>query len=499
MNKKFLALLLAVLMVCTVLASCGSTSEKKKTANTSGSTSAEGTEGNDFAEIDSYMNSLAADYNFDGKTFTIIGTGEQIISEKPELTGNLENDALYKRQSDIEDQFGLTIEFVESTADDESYPTTGAETADRVNTDVMSNMGAYDLIQGNLMTCGQVMLNNGSLTPVGEIDPIDLSNSWWLNDIEDQFNIGDQLYFLTGKIVPVFYHEASCLLFNKEVAENFEIPDLYELVESGDWTFDKMVEVASVIDSNSGIYRIQIGGAGGGLAYYYGAGYTVAQRNDDGSIYVADSLSSSAVDYIDKLANVFGDSTTMNSKLHTTSTDFADVYGYEEEKYAFFENKVLFSTAAMGTVGDYRTEDVEFGILPMPKADTTQKDYISLASAWVTAGVYISKVAKDVEMSATVAEAMACLAEKYLEPAYYEKALQGRGTYDSESKDMLDIIYGTKVIDLADTYQWGNLVDIINDGVLAVKSDYVSGYSSASKLANLNIQKLEKKVASSVK
>lgn len=486
-------------MVCATLASCGGSAKKNNGSSTTASGSTNADESGDYAEIDSYINELAANYNFDGKTFTIIGTGEQIISEDPELTGNLENDALYKRQSDIEDKFGLTIEFIESTAEDDNYPTTGAETADRVNTDVMSNMGAYDLIQGNIMTCGQVMLNNGSLTPVGEVDPIDLSQSWWLNDIENQFNIGGQLYFLTGKIVPVFYHEASCLLFNKEVADNFDIPDLYALVEEGNWTFDKMVEVASVIDANSGIYRINIGGAGGGLAYYYGAGYTVAQRADDGSIYIEDSLTNAQVDYIDKLANVFGDSTTMNTKLHTIQTDFADVYGFEEDKYAFFDDKVLFSTAAMGTVSEYRTEDVEFGVLPMPKADASQSDYISLASAWMTAGVYISKVAQDVEMSATVAEAMAALSEKYLEPAYYEKALQGRSTYDSESKDMLDIIYKTKVIDLADTYQWGSLVDIINDGVLAVKSDYVSGYSSATRFANSTIQKLEKKIAASVK
>lgn len=493
MNKKLLALILAVLMVCTVLASCG---DSKKTGNTSttGSSSSAGEE-NEFAEIDAYVADLAADHNYDGKTFTIIGTGNQIIAEEPEITGNLENDTLYTRQLELEDKFGLSIEFVESTGEDANYPTTGAETADRVNTDVMSNMGAYDLIQGNLMTCGQVMLNNGSLAPVGEVDPLDFSKSWWLNNIEEQFNIANQLYFLTGKIAPIHYHDGACLLFDKQVAEDFDIPDLYALVESGEWTFDKMVEISSVIDANSGIYRMLTSGASGGLTYYYGGGYTLAQRNDDGSIFIADSLTNAEVDYIDKLAQYFKDSAVMNTKLN----DVTEVYGYEEDKYAFFDDKVLFLTATMGTVGEYRKEDVEFGILPVPKKDSAQSDYISFASAWMTAGVYISNVAKDIEMSATVAEAMAALSEKLLEPAYYEKALQGRGTYDSESKDMLDIIYKTKVIDLADTYQWGNLVDILNDGVLAVKSDYVSSFSGATKLANIKIKNLEKAVAASNK
>ncbi len=496
MNKKLLALLLAVLMVCSLLAACGSTDEKKNnSSSTTGSSSVSGAEDDSFAEIDSYVSELAANSNYDGKTFTIIGTGGQIIAEKPEITGNLENDTLYTRQSELEDKFGITIEFVESTADDANYATTGAETADRVNTDVMSNMGAYDLIQGNLMTCGQVMLNNGSIAPVNSVDPLDFSRSWWLSNIEDQFNIANQLYFLTGKIVPIHYHDGACLLFNKEVAENFDIPDLYELVESGEWTFDKMVEVASAIESNAGVYRVLTSGASGGLTYYYGAGYTIAQRNDDGSIFVNSALSNDEVDFIDKLQQFFTDSSVMNAELNDT-TDF---YGFEEEKYAFIEDKVLFLTATMGTVGGYRTEDVEFGILPVPKKDAAQSDYISLASAWITAGVYISKVAKDIEMSATVTEAMAALSEKHLEPAYYEKALQGRGTYDSESKDMLDIIYKTKVIDLADTYQWGNLVDVINDGILGLKTDYVSSYSSSTKLANLNIQRLEKKVAASAK
>jgi len=491
--KKIFALLLAVIMVCTVLASCGKT---KKPAATVSTTKAEA---NDIDNIAIYLDSLVANQGtFGGATFTIIGSPKAIISEDPEETGNLENDALYKRQRDLEDIFLIDIEFVESKGIDSGYDNTGAETADRVNTDVMSNLGSYDLINGNLMTCGQVMLNNGSIAPVGGIAPLDFTKTWWLNDLEEQFTIAEHLYFLTGKIVPSHYGDAACILYNKEVAENFDLPDLYEIVNNGEWTFDKMVEVASVVDAGSGIYRYYVDGASGGLTYYFGAGFDIAQTDEEGHLYIPKTLTTEQSDYIDKTAAVFKDTTTTANG--TILYDRGETFTFgEKAEDGFINGNILFSTTSMGDPSYLREKDVEFGILPTPKRNVEQEGYISYASAWMTSGVYFSNVLHDIEMTATITEAMAALSAKYLEPAYYEKALKGRGTYDNDSRTMLDIIYKTKVIDLADTYQWGKVVDVINDACTGRTDSYISNYNGSSTFANILIKKLEAQVAASNK
>ena len=107
----------------------------------------------------------------------------------------------------------------------------------------------------------------------------------------------------------------------------------------------------------------------------------------------------------------------------------------------------------------------------------------------------MSQNIKDEKMTAYITEALAALSAKYLEPAYYEKALKGRSTYDTESRDMLDLIYRSGVVDLADTYQWGEIVGVINDACLGDSGSLVSSYNASVKLANASIKSLLKKVS----
>ena len=111
----------------------------------------------------------------------------------------------------------------------------------------------------------------------------------------------------------------------------------------------------------------------------------------------------------------------------------------------------------------------------------------------------VSKVVKDVEKVGVILEAMAALSEKHLEPAYYDKALKGRGTYDSESRDMLDLIYAAKKVDYAVTYQWGDAWTIFSAAIVGTKDGYVGDYTSSSRLANLKIKQLIKQVTSDSK
>ena len=474
MNKKILSLILALIMVLAVLVSCGD--KKKDPADTTGNGGNSG-EG-EFAEIDSYVDSLAAQYDFNGSEFSIIGSPTTIYPEKAEVTGNLENDALYARVVDIEDNFGLKIKFRASLGPDAGYDNTGAETTDVVKTDQMSGLQSYDLIEGNLGTAGAPLLNAGCLQTVNDFDMLDFTQSWWLNDLEQCFSIDGKLFFLTGKINPSHYSDAACILYNKEVAEVFQLPDMYEMVEDGTWTIDKMNEVASVIPAGGDVKRYMLNG-GAGLACFFGAGFTLSEKDDNDLPVVPSTLSQAKTDYIDKLNSIFGDKSVKFDK--------------EEVEYPFYDRdvftngEVLFWLDETWRANDMRTFEVEFGILPIPKKDVDQENYISLSS---DRAVYFAKDLRDPEMTGVITEAMAALSEKHLEPAYYEKALQGRSTYDSDSKKVLDILYNSKVVDLEISYGWGELASMIGKATVGYNDTYTSSYASCTGLARVKINKL---------
>lgn len=479
MKTKFLALFLACIMIILCLAAC---SDKKTLADGEGSSTNNGGV-DEYAEINEYVASLKKDFPFNGDTFSIVGKiGDHCEDE--EVTGNLENDALYNRMREIEDVFGITYMYDICTGENhESSPS--LEVMDKVETDVMSGLGTYDLAHSNIMVGGQVMLGNSLLQPVEGFAALDLSRSWWINDIENQFGIGGHLYFLTGKIVKDHYSDPACILFNKKLADNYNLEDLYELVKAGEWTFDKMIEVSSVIPANSGTYRLGLGNYECGLSLYFGAEFSLSDVDEEGNITLPVNLGNDNIDYIDKVAAAIDDNNTY----------FVDKRVENAEAPSFEEGEVLFSSDSMGGVSYYREKDIEFGILPIPKRDTAQKNYISYSHAMAVCSYTISKVAKDPEKSAVIAEAMAALSEKYLEPAYYEKALKGRGTYDTESRDMLDLIYRTKKVDYAATYQWGNVWELIDDAITGVKDSYVGSYTSSARFGNLKVKQLLSKIA----
>ena len=485
--KQIAALMLALLIALPFSVSCSKEKEKDiKSTDTSAATDS-GTNESEYAEIDSYVGKLAADCNFDGATFTVLGS-ESVWPTEEEITGNLESDALWNRYREVEEKFNVDMTHV--SADGSGYETSGAEIADRVHQDVLSGGSSYDLIFGNLMTCGQVMLNSGCIRPVDTLDGIDLNRDWWTGGLEDMFSIGGHLYFLTGKITNSYYGDPHCIFYNKQIAENYGIEDMYPLVKSGEWTIDKMVEIASVIPGGTGTYRYALGGAAGGLCFYFGGGYKICDRDEDGNPTIPKALTSDQINYIDKLSEIFYDEATVFSDVVAKNNDT-----YESEDKAFQDNAVLFWATAMGAASAMREYDVEFGILPMPKKDTAQKDYISYSSAWWGSGCFVSQNIKDEKMTAYITEALAALSAKYLEPAYYEKALKGRSTYDTESRDMLDLIYRSGVVDLADTYQWGEIVGVINDACLGDSGSLVSSYNASVKLANASIKSLLKKVS----
>lgn len=475
--KRILSLLLVVVMVATMFAACSKEEEKPTNDSTTQTSDKE----SEFYEIDQYVASLAADRKFNGAQFNIICRSNAYPEHEEEI-GNLENDALYKRHRDLEEYFDINITYVPCTGDDYGGSPT-SEVADKVNIDVMGGLASYDLAEGNFTAGGLTMLNSGTIRNVEDLDYVDFERSWWMNDLVDQFSIGGHLYFLTGKISHNHFSDPWCIIFNKKVAENYNLPDLYEIVENGEWTIDKMVEVSSVIPANSGIYRNKITHYNAAVSYFFSGGYEICTIDETGEAVLPTSLSTPAVDYVQKLAGILGDEST----CYVTDKGGEDV-GTHEDMLA--NGEVLFQPDQMGSVASLREKDVEVGILPMPKSSTEQENYISYVGSGYNAAIYVPRVVKDLDMTSVVIEAMAALSEKHLEPAYYTKSLKGRSTYDPESRRMLDIIYTTKKIDFADLYDWGGIVRSLNLACYGASDGIISSYSGSYKQAKVQIKRL---------
>ena len=447
-------------------------------------------------EIMDYVDDLAAKYDFAGQTFTWIGSGSQ-APEYLEETGDIVNDALYFRQRDIQQKFSIVFNnYIPESVDGEEYHPVVTE----IRKDVLAGAGNYDAGYGTAPAICQPLLNNGALTDVNDFAGIDLSREWWTKSLMDTYSIGGKLYFLNGDIVTSNYTDAHAILFNKNVAEDFGIYDLYSLVQNGEWTFDKLFEAAELVPENvngSGVYRYA---TPNGIAVLYANGYPVTQLDSKGLPYAPSTLPKELSDIADKFSAVFSDEAqTVHLKGLRSGTleDFEEKYGYDNAGEMFANGEVLFYFTTIDSAVDLRAEDVEYGILPMPKGTASQDNYVSYADPWLAFNVFVPKTTKDATVTGVILEAMAALSRIYLRSAYYDTILRGRSTYDNESREMLDIIFETKAYDLAgvleDTHN-GDFSRVLKASIQESSDGIGSMYTMQAKVYNREIQSILKTI-----
>ncbi|MBQ7475557.1 MAG: hypothetical protein IJS78_06525 [Clostridia bacterium] len=497
MAKKIIVVLLALLMILPIVTACKKDNNDPK-PETKGTETVNGTateEDNEDAEINAYVAELAASTDTAGKSFTYVGRTSDNFPKKDQETGDIQSDAVYYRQRDISEIFGISWE---------PYVTDGGEeTTDKVINEVSAGGDSYDLVYGNIITVSQPLLNAGVIVRVDTLNTIDLDREWWVSSLRDTYSIKGKLFFLRGPITVESFLDTSCMLFNKTVAAMFpEITDeeLYNLAKEGKWTFDEMVRIAAYVPENptgTGIYRYANVDS---VGLIFSTGQTITKFDEDGAPTIEKSLPIELLDLSNKTVGIFSDTSQTPSWDWKKGEDKVTKYKVDKDYDWFRDNKALFEFAGTGDAIYLRQYDVVFGILPSPKGSDTQSRYYSYANPWGSGSVTIPKTTKSIDVTATITEAMAALSQKYLKSAYYDMLLRGQSIFDMESRDMLDIIFKTTVYDMVDIYsggdvnQWGPLMQTISYCTAYDNSSFASDYSANARVTQFNIKQLLKVV-----
>ncbi|MBR7032342.1 MAG: hypothetical protein IKI03_01765 [Clostridia bacterium] len=505
MKMKIAALILACLMIVPFIASCGQKNEgagrNTDVQTTDASTGGDETEDDsvtasqaEIKEIMDYVNDVASKIEVGGIDFTWFGPSNVAVNapEKDEETGDIMSDAVYYRQRDIEEIYGVKWH--------NEWGENGEDVADKAENEVMAGGDSYDLVYGSVRSAGTPMLNAGILRTTNDLEYVDLDQRWWLGSLRDTFSINGRLFFLIGPIVVNSYTDTNIILFNKDVTAMFNMDDIeiYDSVKDGKWTIDRMLEVASKIPENAsgtGVYRYI---EPVGFPFLFSSGLTITKFDEEGTPYVESTLPKEYSDLADKLCAVFSDeSQSMFAYYDKEKKDFIEKYDIDQED-AFADGKGLFYFVNAADALYLRNYDVSFGILPMPKLSASQKQYYSFANSWLGGAVYFLKTVKNISMSDSIAESMAALSQIYVKDAYYTKLLKSQAIFDMESRDMLDIIYSTKIYDMADLYaggnldNWGEIINVIDKAIRYDSSTFASDYRANARVASMNIRMLIK-------
>ena len=487
MKKRILALFLALLTVSGTLASCsesGTNPEEKATAE-SGTPAAEETEvpaeaaeeDLSSAEQRQRIPDNLPEADFGGREFTACVEERkkfEILSE--ELTGEATNDSVYDRNLRIEDRFNVSIKMVENAAPQND-----------VVTNVTSGTYAYDL-------CG--FNNFQTYTPVSagvlynwcEIPNVDLTQPWHNKLANDTATINGKLYGINSDISISTLLYTYGMFFNYAIMERYGYTsnDLYNIVFEGNWTVDKVKEIAG------GIYEDTNGDGKHDKDDIHGYVVSSSQVNTHDVWLAALDLPLMDIRSVDDYEVTFFCEKTVSalekviSLYHDTEGSFMEPSGDWRQVPTLFANgKIAMSQLYFGETTESLTEmEDTYGILPLPKFDETQEQYMT--NAWDQFTVYavpLTMTEADGPFVGTVYEALCAESYKTVFPAYYDVMLKSRYSAEPATAQMIDMIMAGRKLEFS--FQFGEKLSRLpyqfRDMVCAGETDAASRYKKIQK------------------
>ena len=279
---------------------------------------------------------------------------------------------------------------------------------------------------------------------------MDFTKPWWDNNMAEGMSINEKLYFATGDLLTSDNDATFIIMFNKQLAKDCKLPDLYSLVENNEWTMEQFYEFEqlAVQDNGGTAGKLDYDTDVCGFAYtvdvpycmLFGGGVTMCTKDeDDLPVYELDVELAQNIADVGKLIFSKDFSIDLNAVVNAGGISM-----YDAGVKTFGENHALFMGEVMQCVTRMRVADVDFGILPYPMYNEAQGEYKSLNWNGV---MFVPASIKDPEMVGDVLELLAFYTPP-VQKAYYEDLLGSKLSDAPEDAEMLDVIWDSVVTDI---------------------------------------------------
>jgi len=488
--KRKLAALLAIMLLLPTFAACSD--ENADVNDNAADTTADTTAAETTAEPDPFEG-----INFDGEEFRILvsandydkrGSSIYTIRHSEESEGDVVGDAVYTRNLAAEEKLGITFKFIENTDNYTDIQTTLPKT-------ILAGDDAYELVIHDLFSMCSLSVQNYFLN-VFDIDHFDFTKEYWYEQYmrDVSFESEDKRYILAGDYFLDILRSAHALYVNKDIYTSlYGAPEeLYQMVIDGGWTQEVFLDyIAGAYSDINGDGTADDGDRYGYCTINYwgpmipwviSSDITFIEFESNGKPYFAMNNERS-VALLQRLNDIF-----YNDGTHNYSTSV------EANTTAFIEGHSLFGGyQRVSSIESFRDMEDDIGIIPYPKYDDRQEDYITSSHDTANVGV-IPMTCSKADMVGAVVEYLCRESGDYVVPAYYETALKVKYARDDQSSQMLDIIrYNTGGVFALAYNGYCNglpLREAFSTPLTAQSTDFVSNYTSKEAAAQAKLDEI---------
>jgi hypothetical protein len=469
--KKLVTMLLAfILIIGAVLVSCQKPEQpNNSTDNTTGTNEPGTSEQNDSDNL--------PEVDLDGYDFTLFMLEENVVGpwtfESDGESQETISDALYRRNTKVEDRFNFNFDVVGS----DGY----GKTFGQIEKSILAGDHSYDLLAIHNYECATALLKSRYLYDMNSIEYLDFDRPWWHSQINSVLQVYDYLPFASSDFSLNSFQYAHALIFNKVLAEDANLQDkygksMYDIISDGEWTFDLFYEMIGMftndVNGDTLMNENDAYGFASNFTYHlntwtYAGNEMGIKVSNDGEL---------TFNYTERFYDI---AEKVYSILFSSGYTFEIIHGMECT-IPWDSNRIFIQAVWLSELENFRATNIEYGVIPFPKLDEAQKQY----QTYVDACGLVFAVPIDHLNTATVGlvlEAMSAESHVTVIPAYYDVVLKYKHMRDEESIKMLDMIMEGRVWDFGYIYPEG--------GYSVALGNYLRG--SGGKMSSV-LKKIEK-------
>lgn len=488
--KKILCITLAALTLasCLLTTSCFKKNETEQTGDQiTVSTN----------EDESKTLSVPESLDYNQKEFVVLGCSDWGVDEFTPENVDMRDQvsaSIVSRDNFIKEYLNVTIK-VERIKGQFNDRIAFAQT---VENNVQSDAEAYDLVACYSLVA-PTLATRGLLVDLNQTEYFDADKVWWPSYMYDVCTVNGKTYHISGdaSINMLYYMQA--VLFDAENMANYGISeeDIYELVDNGGWTLEKMFEYSSNISAStdetwddSDFYAIGMESRVMLDSFYYATGLKTVE-DADGVVKVSDDiLSEKALTVYDMVYSAI----FVDHKLRMNDPNLW-VHLLKEGRCIFNVSTIYQMKTTLADV------ETKIGVLPFPKYEEGTEEanmgYRTLISSPHNQFAIPNDLDDDeVDLSSAFLETMGYVTYTNVTPVVYDNVMKLRYAKDENSSRMFDILRSGATTDMG--ILWYNSFNMppasmfrnaLEKESLNWVSYYKNGYESDMKNTVINLNK----------
>lgn len=400
--------------------------------------------------------------NLDGMVFTFLTSnwpGEAVWDvddlSAEEFNGSVINDAVYERNLTTEDRLNCKV------AEENMVGKPEAENALKISCTAGDN--AYQVWVARLQEY-IAMASDGYLMDMKNVEGINFGSKAWVQNSLDGLSILHHNFAVCNEMITIHKEAVSSIIFNKNLANQYQLESFYDLVTDDRWTLDQFGSIVELCSRDLNGDGAMTADDQWGFLYQRdtldaflaaGQGAICGKDADDRPVYTFDS--EKCIDILMAATDLMYNQNLCYNVMNATG----DFNVWMADK--FMSDEAMFMWVRDVNIPQLRTMESDFGILPNPKYDETIDNYYSVVNAYTGAALCIPTIVDEgVEKNLGLfLETMGMASLNTLARAYYDVLLNGIAVRDQESQQMLDIIYANTAYDAGSIGAYGNINEYI--------------------------------------